>query len=111
PGPVGLVLHASSSAVDTDFTGKLVDVHPTGFCQRLCDGVVRARYRGGPEKAELIEPGLVYELEIDMWNTAHVFKAGHRIRLEVSSSAFPKFDRNLNTGQDIGTGTRIAAAE
>ena len=110
-GPVRLVLHASSSAVDTDFAGKLVDVHPTGFCQRLCDSIIRGRYRNGPEKAELMEPGIVYELDIDLWNTAHVFKAGHRIRLEVSSSAFPKFDRNLNTGEDIGTGTRMVQAE
>ena len=110
-GPVRLVLQASSSAVDTDFAGKLVDVHPTGFCQRLCDGIIRARYRNGPDKPELIEPGLVYEFDLDLWNTAHVFKAGHRIRLEVASSAFPKFDRNLNTGEDIGTGTRMVRAE
>ena len=106
-----LVLFASSSAVDTDFTGKLVDVHPTGFCQRLCDGVIRGRYRAGPERAELMEPETIYELDIDLWNTSHVFKAGHAIRLEVSSSAFPKYDRNLNTGEDIGTGTRMVTAE
>jgi putative CocE/NonD family hydrolase len=110
-GPVKLVLHASSSAVDTDFTAKLVDVHPTGFCQRLCDSVIRARYREGVDRCVLMEPGTVYEFEIDMWNTAQVFYAGHRIRLEVSSSAFPKYDRNLNTGEDIGTGTRMVQAE
>ncbi len=109
-GPVRLVLFASSSCVDTDFTAKLVDVHPSGFCQRLCDSVVRARYRGGPEQAEFMTPDEVYEIEIDMWNTSQVFKAGHRIRLEVSSSAFPKYDRNLNTGEDIGTGTRMEIA-
>jgi len=109
-GPVRLVLFASSSAVDTDFTAKLVDVHPSGFCQRLCDSVVRARYRHGPDKTELMTPGEVYEFEIDMWNTSQVFEAGHRIRLEVSSSSFPKFDRNLNTGEDIGTGTRMETA-
>jgi len=110
-GPIALKLFVSSSAVDTDFTGKLLDVHPTGFCQRLCDGVIRGRYRNGPERAELMEPGTTYELDIDLWNTSHVFRAGHAIRLEVSSSAFPKYDRNLNTGEDIGTGTRMVTAE
>jgi uncharacterized protein len=110
-GPIRLRLFASSSAVDTDFTAKLVDVHPSGFCRRLCDGVVRARFRNGHERAELMEPGTVYELDVDLWNTAQVFEAGHRIRLEVSSSAFPKYDRNLNTGEDIATGTRMAVAE
>jgi putative CocE/NonD family hydrolase len=110
-GPVRLRLFASSSAVDTDFTAKLVDVHPTGFCQRLCDGVVRARYRRGHEKAEFMEPGLVYEFDIEMWNTAQVFLPGHRIRLEVSSSAFPKYDRSLNTDEDIATATRMETAE
>lgn len=110
-GPVKLILFASSSAVDTDFTAKLIDVHPNGFCQRLCDSVIRARYREGPEKSVFLEPGTVYDFEVDMWNTSQVFKAGHRIRLEVSSSAFPKYDRNLNTGEDIGTGTKMVAAE
>src|SRR5438309_2347289 len=95
-GPVRVTLFASSSAVDTDFTAKLVDVHPTGFCQRLCDSVIRARYREGVDRCVLMEPGTVYEFDIDMWNTAQVFRAGHRIRLEVSSSAFPKYDRTLN---------------
>jgi putative CocE/NonD family hydrolase len=110
-GPVRLRLFASSSAVDTDFAAKLVDVHPTGFCQRLCDSIIRARYRNGPETAELIEPGRVYEYEVDMWNTSQVFRAGHRIRLELAGSAFPKYDRNLHTGEDIGTGTRMESAK
>ena len=110
-GPVRLRLFASSSAVDTDFTAKLVDVHPGGFCQRLCDSVVRARYREGVEHAVPMVPGTVHEFEIDMWNTSQVFMEGHRVRLEVSSSAFPKYDRNLNTGEDIGTGTRMVVAE
>lgn len=109
-GPVRLRLFASSTAVDTDFTAKLVDVHPSGFCQRLCDSVIRARYRDGVDHAVLMEPGAVYEFDIDMWNTSLVVFAGHRLRLEVSSSAFPKYDRNLNTGEDIGTSTRIVAA-
>ena len=110
-GPVRLVLHASSSAVDTDFTGKLVDVHPNGFCQRLCDSMVRARFREGHDREAFLEPGTVYEFGIDLWNTSVVFQAGHRIRLEVSSSAFPKYDRNLNTGEPIDTGVRMQPAE
>ncbi|QIA26706.1 CocE/NonD family hydrolase [Thermaerobacter sp. PB12/4term] len=110
-GPVKLVLYASSSAVDTDFMAKLVDVHPNGFCQRLCDGMVRARFREGMHKEVLMEPGQVYRFEIDLWNTAQVFKAGHRIRLEIASSAFPKYDRNLNTGEPLATSTRMVVAE
>jgi uncharacterized protein len=110
-GPIRLELYAASSAVDTDFTAKLVDVHPTGFVQRLCDGVVRARFRDGFERPELIERGRVYCYTIDLWNTAQVFGKGHRIGLEVSSSAFPKYDRNLNTGEDLATGTRMEVAE
>ena len=109
-GPVRVVLFASSSMVDTDFAAKLVDVHSSGFCQRLCDGLVRARYREGFDKIVLLEPNEIYEFEIDLWSTSQVFKAGHRIRLEVSSSAFPKFDRNLNTGEDIGKGVRMQTA-
>jgi putative CocE/NonD family hydrolase len=104
-GPVRLVLYASSSAVDTDFMGKLVDVHPSGFCQRLCDGMVRARYREGMRTETFLEPERVYELEVDLWNTSHVFRTGHRIRLEVASSAFPKYDRNLSTGHPLATDT------
>jgi hypothetical protein len=110
-GPIRLVLHASSSAVDTDFTAMLLDVHPTGFCQRLCDSMVRARYRDGHDAERLMEPGTVYELTIDLWNTSQVFLAGHRIRLDISSSAFPKYDRNLNTGEPVDTGTRMVQAE
>ncbi len=110
-GPVRLELFASSSAVDTDFTAKLVDVHPTGFVQRLCDGIVRARYRDGFEKPALIEPGKIYRYTIDLWNTSQVFFKGHRIGLEIASSAFPKYDRNLNTGEDLATGTRMVAAD
>lgn len=110
-GPVRLVLFASSTAVDTDFMAKLVDVHPTGFCQRLCDGAVRGRFRDGWDRETFLEPGEVYEFDIDLWNTSQVFKAGHRIRLEIASSAFPKYDRNLNTGEPIATGTRMVPAE
>ena len=110
-GPVRVELYASSAARDTDFMAKLVDVHPDGFVQRLCDGMVRARFRAGMERPELIEPGHIYNYEIDCWNTAQVFKAGHRIGLEIASSAFPKYDRNLNTGADLGVTSEMAVAE
>jgi len=110
-GPVRLVLFASSSAMDTDFTAKLVDVHPGGFCQRLCDGIVRARYREGLDCEGYLDPGRVERFEVTMWDTSQVFKAGHRIRLEVASSAFPKFDRNLQTGEPLATSTRMEMAE
>ena len=97
-GPVSLTLFASSNALDTDFTGTLVDVHPNGEAIIICEGLLRARFRGSIEEPALMDPGIVYELSVDMWETSNVFKAGHRIRLEVSSSNFPRFDRNLNTG-------------
>jgi putative CocE/NonD family hydrolase len=109
-GPVRLVLHATSSAPDTDFTGKLLDVHPTGFAQRLCDGMVRARFRDGFDAERLLEPGETADYDIDLWNTAHVFAVGHRLRIEVASAAFPKFDRNLNTGEPLATATRMEIA-
>jgi putative CocE/NonD family hydrolase len=100
-GPVELVLHASSSARDTDFTGKLVDVHPDGRADILTDGILRARYRESTSEPEPLEPGRVHEFKIDLRATANVFAVGHRIRLEVSSSNFPRFDRNTNTGGTI----------
>lgn len=109
-GPIRLVLHASSSAPDTDFTGKFLDVWPNGFAQRLTDGLVRARFRNGMDAPSLIEPGRIYEYTLDLWNTSQVFLPGHSIRLEVSSSAFPKYDRNLNTGSDLATGTELVVA-
>lgn len=110
-GPIRVDLYASSSAPDTDFMAKLVDVWPSGFTQRLCDGMVRARFRDGIDRPSLIEPGRVYHYSIDCWNTSQVFKAGHRIGLEISSSAFPKYDRNLNTGAPLGVTTEMAVAE
>ena len=101
-GPVSVRLYAASSAPDTDFTAKLLDVWPDGYAQRLCDGMVRARFREGMEHPSLIEPGRVYAYDIDCWNTSQVFKKGHRIRLEIASSAFPKYDRNPNTGAPLG---------
>jgi len=89
--------------VDTDFTAKLVDVRPDGYAANLCDGIIRARYRTPRQPAGLLEPGEVYEFTIDLGPTSNVFKKGHSIRVEISSSNFPRFDRNLNTGEPIGT--------
>jgi putative CocE/NonD family hydrolase len=97
-GPVSATLYVSSSAVDTDFTAKLVDVHPDGRAIILCDGIQRMRYRDSLEHPELITPGEVYEITIDLTATSNVFLPGHRILLEISSSNFPRYDRNSNTG-------------
>lgn len=95
-GPVRVLLHVSSTAVDTDFTATLVDVHPDGRAELVCDGIVRCRYRTSTARPEFMDPGTVYEIDIDLVATAYVFAAGHRLRLDVSSSNFPKFDRNPN---------------
>ncbi len=100
-GPVTADLYVKSSAVDTDFTGKLVDVGPDGFAQDLTEGILRMRYRASPEHAELMNPEQVYEITLDLWATSNVFLRGHTLRLEISSSNFPRFDRNLNTGEEI----------
>lgn len=110
-GPVRVDLYASSSAPDTDFMAKLVDIWPTGLTQRLTDGMVRARFRDGMHRPSLIEPGKIYHYSIDCWNTSQVFKAGHHIGLEIASSAFPKYDRNLNTGAPLGQTSEMAVAE
>lgn len=104
-GPVELVVHVSSSAPDTDVTAKLVDVHPDGRAENLCEGILRVRYRTSMSAPELMEPGRVYELRVDLVATSNVFATGHRIRLEVSSSNFPRFDRNTNTGGTIADET------
>jgi len=109
-GPVSLDLWVSSSAVDTDFTGKLLDVSPNGFAQNLTDGIIRMRYRKSPEKQELLKPGEIYHVTVDLWATSNVFLAGHKLRLEVSSSDFPRFDRNHNTGEEQATSTRLVKA-
>ncbi len=98
-GPVKATLWVSSSAPDTDFTAMLLDVAPSGEAINLCDGIVRGRYRASRERASLLTPGQVERIEIDLVATSNLFKQGHRIRLEVSSSNFPRFDRNLNTGK------------
>jgi putative CocE/NonD family hydrolase len=97
-GPVSAELYLSSSAVDTDIVAKLVDVYPDGRAINLSEGILRLRYRNSFERAELMNPGEIYKVVVDLWSTANVFLPGHKLRLEVSSSSFPRFDRNLNTG-------------
>jgi hypothetical protein len=110
-GWVKATIYASSSAVDTDFTALLADVEPSGYARFLTDGIVRARYRNSTRQAEPIEPGKIYKYSIDLWATSNLFKAGHRIRLYVSSSNFPRFDRNLNTGEPIAGSSRMIKAQ
>jgi putative CocE/NonD family hydrolase len=109
-GFISLELYASTSAVDTDFTALLVDVDESGYARFLTDGIVRARYRESTKTATEVVPGKIYKYTIDLWATANVFKRGHRIRLYISSSNFPRFNRNLNTGEDIMTSTRSVRA-
>lgn len=109
-GPVKVEIYASSNCYDTDFMAQLHDVWPSGNVQRLCDGMVRVRFRNGMDKPSLLEPGTVHKYEIDCWNISHVFLPGHAIRVHVTSSAFPKYDRNLNTRDDLGLSTRVEVA-
>jgi putative CocE/NonD family hydrolase len=97
-GPIRVVLYVSTSAPDTDFTAKLVDVFPSGEARNLTDGILRLRYRTGLDKVALAHPGEVYPVTIDAGVTSNVFLPGHQIRVEISSSNFPRFDRNLNSG-------------
>ena len=97
-----MVLYASSSAVDTDFVARLTDVFPDGRAIQLQAGALRTRYRDVGAEPSFLEPGQVYRLEIDMWATANRFKAGHRLRVDISSADFPKFDRNTNLGGEPG---------
>ncbi len=116
-GPITVRLFVSSSAVDTDFTAKLVDVYPpsadypSGFDLNITDGIVRARYRNGAAGPEPLTPGRIYEIEIEPFATANVFKKGHRIRIDISSSNFPRFDLNPNTGEPLGRSRRMIAAD
>ena len=111
-GPIVVKLYASSSARDTDFVARLTDVHPDGRSINLTEGVIRARFREDIYSApKLMEPGTIYEFTIDLQVTANVFKAGHRIRVDITSSNFPLWDRNLNTGNDPATDTEMQVAE
>lgn len=109
-GPIKVILYASTSALDTDFTAKLVDVFPCGYARNLTDGIIRARYRTSMLSGELLTPGEVVEYEIDLWSTSNLFREGHSIRVEISSSNFPRFDRNPNTGELPGTSAEMTSA-
>jgi uncharacterized protein len=110
-GPISLTLFAASSAVDTDWTAKLVDVYPDGRVINLNNGIVRASFRDSLEHPTPITPGQIYKYVINIWPTSNVFLAGHRIRLEVSSSNFPHYDRNANTGHPFGVDAQVQAAD
>jgi len=116
-GPITVVLYASTNAKDTDFTAKLVDVYPpsddwpSGFDLNLTDAIVRGRYRATRDHAVLLEPGRVYPFTIAPFPTANVFKKGHRIRVDISSSNFPRFDANPNTGEPLGRSRRVVSAD
>ena len=115
-GPIDVKLWVSSSAPDTDFTAKLIDVHPTspdfpaGMDMNLEDGILRARFRGSLDHAELMQPGQVYPLTLHLYPTSNLFVKGHRIRLDISSSNFPRFDVNPNTGEALNGNRRLAVA-
>lgn len=100
-GPLSLEVFASSSAVDTDLVGRLIDVHPDGKAYLLTEGILRLRYRDSFEQPELMVPGRIYKITLDLWATANLFRAGHQLRLEVTSSSFPRFAPHPNHGGDL----------
>ena len=109
-GPIKVVLWAGSSAADTDFTAKLVDVSPSGYAMNVAQGIIRARFRDSWTSPTPLTPGRIYRYEIDCWSSSNCFRAGHRIRVEISSSNFPQFDRNPNTGRAFGMDAELARA-
>lgn len=109
-GYIKVVLYASSSVRDTDFTAKLTDVYPDGRSIIIQDGIVRAKFRESFEKESLLKPGKIYKFEIDLWATSYLFKKEHRINMDISSSNFPRFDRNLNTGENNELGVHFTRA-
>jgi hypothetical protein len=110
-GPITVTLYAASSTRDTDFTAKLCDVYPDGRSLNLADGIIRARYRESLTAPSLIEPGKIYEYRIDLWATSNLFRQGHKIRVQVSSSNFPRFDRNANAGGEGGKNNVLKAEQ
>ena len=110
-GPIQVVLYAATDGRDTDWTAKLVDVAPSGYAMNLCDGIIRSRYREDRREACLLEPGTVYEYTIEVGVTGNVFRKGHRIRVDISSSNFPRFDRNPNTGNKYGIDAELRPAQ
>ncbi len=109
-GPISAELYAASDSKDTDFMAKLIVVKPDGMAFNLVDGVIRARYREGFEEEKLIEPGEVYKYSIDMWATSYVLAPGDRLRIDITSSNFPRLARNLNTGAPFGKSTEMKLA-
>jgi putative CocE/NonD family hydrolase len=109
-GPITAKLYFATSAKDTDVTVSLVDVAQDGSANLIQDGILRCRYREGLDRACLMEPGTVYDLEIDVWSTSYLLKPGHRLRVEISSSNFNRYDRNLNTGEAFGDGAEPVVA-
>jgi uncharacterized protein len=101
-GPVRAVLYGLSSALDTDWVVRLCNVYPDGRSMSVCDGILRARFRESFREPQLMIPGQVYRFEVDLWATAQLFRVGHRLRVQVTSSDFPRYDRNLNTGGRFG---------
>jgi putative CocE/NonD family hydrolase len=110
-GPVRMKLHAATDGPDTDWMVKLIDVYPDGKAYPMAEGILRARFREGLDKPKLLQPGQAYEFEIDMVGTAVAFLPGHRIRVDITSSNFPQFDRNLNTGEPLGQGAKPRIAQ
>jgi uncharacterized protein len=109
-GTVEVSLWAASSAIDTDFVARLIDVSPNGFAHNLTDGIIRARYRN-LNNNDFLDPEIPVEFTIDLWSIGHVFLKGHQIRLDITSSNFPRWDRNLNTGDDFGFGEHWIVAK
>jgi putative CocE/NonD family hydrolase len=110
-GHIKVILFASTDSRDTDWTAKLVDVYPDGSAFNLCDGIIRAQYHKDPLNPKLVTPDQIYRYEIDLWATSNVFLSGHKIRVEISSSNFPRFDRNPNTGNTFGMDAKIKKAK
>jgi len=110
-GPISVMLYAASSATDTDFTAKLDDVYPDGTSMVIAYGIQRARYRESQTNPTLITPGKIYKYTIKVWPTSNLFKAGHQIRLEISSSSSPMWDRNPNTGHPFGQDAEVKVAD
>ena len=110
-GPISATLHVTTSAVDTDFVVVLSDVRPDGYAQNLAEGIVRGRFRVSATAPRALEPGAVHELRVNLWTTSHVLFAGHRLRVHITSSDFPRWERNLNTGERLGAGTRLVVAD
>ena len=109
-GPIKVKLWISSDCLDTDFTAKLIDVYPDGRAMLVTDGIQRARYRLDGMTQSLLEPGEIAEVEIDLWSTSIEFQMGHKIRVDLSSSNFPRFDRNPNTGHKFGKDAKLQKA-